>query len=393
MSSKETYLNVIRRTVTVNAFLEQYFIKIVVVYLLAKGITPWVAVSLPVVLEFARIGSRSFKVLVEKALNINYKKYHLFYLLIFMILCFIISQCNNIYSIYFFTLISGVLTGLNNSCITKINTQNPEYESYCFVEEERSFTIGATLGLIVSQILYDISSGLYLIGFVVVGIAGFIVNSQMPDLKEDTDIMISIEDAKELTNTEKKDTITVTLLFGIIAGLWCMGVSGLNELAPLLSNKVGYLNALYTGVELVALFLINGAIIEKIKKNHKLLFCEMVVAVLDVVYLVIVAYFQSTLSLAIVFIFTGISSTIGDPIWGSIISSYSINNRRKYVLINNVYFITRGIFTALTWLVCRECVIKGNNSFLWLGIILIVLMMIFYAIANKVNKKVFGTTI
>lgn len=393
MSSKETYLNVIRRTVTINAFLEQYFIKIVVVYLLAKGITPWIAVSLPVVLEFARIGSRAFRVVVEQALKIDYKKYHLFYLLIFMILCLIISQCNNVYTIYIFTLISGVLTGLNNSCITKLNTQNPEYESFCFVEEERSFTIGATLGLIVSQVFYDISPKLYLIGFVIIGIIGFIVNFKMPNLKEDIDVMEAIEETEVLTKKEKNETILVTLLFGIMAGLWCMGVSGLNELAPLLTDKVGYLNALYTGVELIALFVINGTIIAKIKKNHKLLFWEMIVAVLDVLYLIIAAYFQSPLSLVIVFICTGISSTIGDPIWGSIISSYSTNNRRKYVLINNVYFVTRGIFTAITWFVCRQCVIMGNNSFFWLGLILVALVIIFYMIANRVNKKVFGVTI
>lgn len=393
MSSKDTYLNVIRRTVIVNSFLEQYFIKIVVIYLLSKGITPWIAVSLPVVLEFAKIISRAFKVVVEQALKINYKKYHLFYLIILILLCIIISQCSNIYTIYFFTMIMGTLTGLNNSCITKINTSNPAYESFCFIEEERSFTIGATLGLIVSQIFYDISPILYIIGFVLVGLLGFVMNSKMPDIKEDIDIMESIEDTKELSKKEKKGTIIVTLLFGIMAGLWCMGVSGLNELAPLISNKVGYLNAIYTGVELIVLFVINGKIIVKIKEKKKLLFWEMIVAVLDVVYLLVVAFFQTPLSLAIVLVCTGISSTIGDPIWGSIVSSYSTNNRRKYVLINNIYFLTRAVFTALTWLVCKYCVIIGNYSFFWLSIILVVFIILTYAIANKVNQKVFGATI
>ena len=84
---------------------------------------------------------------------------------------------------------------------------------------------------------------------------------------------------------------------------------------------------------------------------------------------------------------------MGDPIWGSIMSAYSTNNREKWVLVNRVYFVIRAIFTILTWLICRECVIKGVGSFKYLSIVLIVLIIITYIIANKINKRVFGNSI
>ena len=53
-----------------------------------------------------------------------------------------LSQCRNVYTIYLFTLISGTLSGIKYSSRTKMNTQNKEYEPYCFIEEERSQVIG-----------------------------------------------------------------------------------------------------------------------------------------------------------------------------------------------------------------------------------------------------------
>lgn len=46
-----------------------------------------------------------------------------------------------------------------------MNTQNKEYEPYCFIEEERSQVIGGTLGLLASQFIYDISPRIYIMGF------------------------------------------------------------------------------------------------------------------------------------------------------------------------------------------------------------------------------------
>ena len=147
-----SYINVIRRTVIGNSFLLQYFLKMVVVYMLANNVMTWVAVSIPVVLEFSKMLSRGFKKIINIAINTNYKRYHLIYLLIISLIFLIISQSHNIVIIYSLTIILGFLSGINDSCVTRINTSNKKYEAYCLIEEERSSVIGATLGLIVSQI-------------------------------------------------------------------------------------------------------------------------------------------------------------------------------------------------------------------------------------------------
>ena len=93
-----SYLNLIRRTVIGNSFLLQYFIKIVVVYMLANNVITWVAVSIPVVLEFSKMLSRGFKKIINIAINTNYKKYHLIYLLVMSLIFIIISQSHNMNS-------------------------------------------------------------------------------------------------------------------------------------------------------------------------------------------------------------------------------------------------------------------------------------------------------
>ena len=99
------------------------------------------------------------------------------------------------------------------------------------------------------------------------------------------------------------------------------------------------------------------------------------------------------MSIAIVMFLCGISSTIGDPVWGALISSYSENDRRKYALINNVYFIVRAISSLISIFVCRYFVIKGIYSFKYLAIGLFIFIIIMYLIANKINKKIFKKSI
>ena len=74
-------------------------------------------------------------------------------------------------------------------------------------------------------------------------------------------------------------------------------------------------------------------------------------------------------------------------------SAYSTNDRAKWIIVNRVYFVIRAIFQILTWLICRECVIRGVESFRYLSIILICLIIITYLIASKINKKVLGSSI
>lgn len=170
-------------------------------------------------------------------------------------------------------------------------------------------------------------------------------------------------------------------------------LGGFTELAPLISNKIGYLESVYTILEIILLCIISGSLLQKINKNKKLLLVETVIACIDVSCLLIASLTLSWQGLLVAYIITAITSTMGDPIWGSIVSAYSTNDRRKWVLVNKVYFIIRAGIQIITWLICRECVIRGVESFKYLSIILIVLIIIVYNIANKVNKKIFGNTI
>ena len=392
MVTKKNYINLIRWSCIIDSFNSYYFIRIIVIYLLAQNVTPWVAVSIPIVLEFARLISRGIDPIAKLALRLDYKKYHIFHLITFIILCIVISQCRSVFTLYLFTLIAGVLNGIKFSSITKMNTQNKDYEPYCFIEEERSQVIGGTLGLLASQFIYDLNPKLYLLGYLILIVTGIVLSSLLKKVP-DEDVMESLDDHKELDKKSKKDTIIVTSLFGILAGFWCMGWGGFEELAPLISNKVGYLNAVYTILEIILLCIISGSLLQKINKKKKLLFTETIIACIDVSCLLIASLTLSWQGLLIAYIITAFTSTMGDPIWGSIMSAYSTNDRAKWVIVNRVYFVIRAIFTIITWYICRECVIRGVESFRYLSIILIGLIIITYLIASKINKKVFGSSI
>lgn len=392
MVAKKEYINLIRWSCIVDSFNNYYFIRIIVLYLLSQNVAPWIAVSIPVVLEFAKLISRAFDFIMKFALKVDYKKYHIFHLFAFLLLGIIISQCRSVYTIYLFTLISGILTGIKESCITKIDTQNKDYEPYCFIEEERSKVIGGTLGLIVSQFMYDLNPKIYLIGYFALLVIGTIISFLLKSIPTE-DVMEPIDESKLLDKRDKNNTILVTSLFGILAGFWCMGWSGFNELAPLVSAKIGYLEAVYTALEIILLIIISGKLIQKVKDKKRLLFTETIIACIDVTCLFIASITLSWYGLLVAYIITAFTSTLGDPLWGSIMSSYSTNNRTKWILVNKVYFITRSIFTIISWFVCRQCVISGVYTFRYLSVILLILVVIFYLIANTINKKVFKTYI
>ena len=288
MATKKDYINLIRWSCIIDSFNNHYFIRIIVLYLLSQNVTPWIAVSIPIVLEFARLLSRGLNPLAKLALKVDYKKYHIFHLVAFLVIGLIISQCRSVYTIYLFTLISGTLSGIKYSSITKMNTQNKEYEPYCFIEEERSQVIGGTLGLLASQFIYDLSPKMYLIGYLVLVIIGIVLSSLLKKIPSE-DVMESLDEKNGLDKKSKNDTILVTSLFAILVGFWCMGWGGFEELAPLISNKIGYLNAVYTILEIILLCIISGSLLQKINKNKKLLFTETIIACIDVSCLLIAA--------------------------------------------------------------------------------------------------------
>lgn len=392
MATKKEYINLIRWSCIISSFTNYYFIRIIVLYLLSQNVTPWVAVSIPIVLEFAKLISRGFSLIAKFSLKVDYKKYHVFHLIAFLVLGLIISQCRSIYTIYIFTTISGILSGIKEQIVTRLNTSNKDYESYCFIEEERAQVLGGTLGLIVSQFIFDYSRKLYILGYVILIIVGTILNLSLKNIKV-CDVMVPINEEENLNKKDKSNTIIVAWLYGILAGLWCMGWGGINELSPLISSKIGYLEAIYTTIEIILLFIISGSVLKKIKEKNKLLLTETIIAIIDVCCLLIISITLSWRGLIIMYIITGFTSTMGDPIWGSIISAYSTNSRKKYVLVNKVYFIIRAISTITTWFVCRACIINGVESFRVLAIVLIVALSIIYIIADLLNKKVFGRSI
>ena len=129
------------------------------------------------------------------------------------------------------------------------------------------------------------------------------------------------------------------------------------------------------------------------KNNGKLLFTETIIAIIDTACFILSATMLSWQGILIAYIITAFTGTLADPIWGSIISEYSMNDRKKYLIVNKVYFIVRGIFYLITWFVCRQCIIYGLESFRILGFVLLFLILIMYIIANCYNKKIFEKTI
>lgn len=111
-------------------------------------------------------------------------------------------------------------------------------------------------------------------------------------------------------------------------GLWCLGLGGFTELAPLISDKIGYLESIYTILEIILLCLISGSLLAKIKEKGRLLLSETVIACLDTMCLLIAAITLSWQGLIFAYIIMAFTSTLGDPIWGSIMSVYSANDRK-----------------------------------------------------------------
>lgn len=343
---------------------------------------------MPIVLEFATLTSRSFPKVTEYAIIVNYKIYHIFYTVMFICLCLIIASCRNIYTIYLFTILLGLIKGIKNSSLTKLNTQNKEYEPFCFIEEERSSVIGGTLGLIISQFIYDLSPRIYFFSFFILLIIETIFCFSLKEIPNE-DIMEAMDKNKEIPQNEKNNIILATSLFAILAGLWCIGLGALTEITPLITKKVGYIEASYTILESILLFVISGKLLEKLKHKKKLLLSETIVALVDIIALLIASITLSWQGLLVAYLLSAVTSTLGDPIWGSIMSAYSCGDRSKWILVNKVYFIERGIFQVFTWLICRKCVIRGITSFKYLAVSLIGLIFITYVIATKINKKVF----
>ena len=256
MYKLKDYIKLIRYTCIIDNIMYFYFIRIIVLILLNKNIVNWISVSIPIVLELSRLLSRTINKVLDFSIKINFKKYHLIYIISFSIISIIITLSNNIILIYLLTFILGLLTGIRRSSVLNFNTSNNNYESKLFMEEERSQVIGASIGLILSQLLYDINYIYYILFYLIIILFSILIN------KYTKNIIISYNYEKK---EEKIDKILIkkAILFGILSSLWYIAIYSYEELAPLVSNKIGYLNSLYTILEFILLFIITGNFIDK----------------------------------------------------------------------------------------------------------------------------------
>ena len=376
MYKLKDYIKLIRYTCIIDNIMYFYFIRIIVLILLNKNIVNWISVSIPIVLELSRLLSRTINKVLDFSIKINFKKYHLIYIISFSIISIIITLSNNVILIYLLTFILGLLTGIRRSSVLNFNTSNNNYESKLFMEEERSQVIGASIGLILSQLLYDINYIYYILFYLIIILFSILIN------KYTKNIIINYNYEKK---EEKIDKILIkkVILFGILSSLWYIAIYSYEELAPLISNKIGYLNSLYTILEFILLFIITGNFIDKLIKNNKLILSLTIISLIDITSLLIASLLLNVYGLVIAYILSSIVSTLGEPIYESIISMYSNNNKNKYILVNKIVYLIRTIFTIISFIICKYIITNNIIYFRYLGIILIFLVIIIFIILRK----------
>ena len=376
MCKLKDYIKLIRYTCIIDNIMYFYFIRIIVLILLNKNIVNWISVSIPIVLELSRLLSRTINKVLDFSIKINFKKYHLIYIISFSIISIIITLSNNVILIYLLTFILGLLTGIRRSSVLNFNTSNNKYESKLFMEEERSQVIGASIGLILSQLLYDINYIYYILFYLIIILFSILIN------KYTKNIIINYNYEKK---EEKIDKILIkkVILFGILSSLWYIAIYSYEELAPLISNKIGYLNSLYTILEFILLFIITGNFIDKLIKNNKLILSLTIISLIDITSLLIASLLLNVYGLVIAYILSSIVSTLGEPIYESIISMYSNNNKNKYILVNKIVYLIRTIFTIISFIICKYIITNNIIYFRYLGIILIFLVIIISIILRK----------
>ena len=376
MYKLKDYIKLIRYTCIIDNIMYFYFIRIIVLILLNKNIVNWISVSIPIVLELSRLLSRTINKVLDFSIKINFKKYHLIYIISFSIISIIITLSNNVILIYLLTFILGLLTGIRRSSVLNFNTSNNKYESKLFMEEERSQVIGASIGLILSQLLYDINYIYYILFYLIIILFSILIN------KYTKNIIISYNYEKK---EEKIDKILIkkVILFGILSSLWYIAIYSYEELAPFVSNKIGYLNSLYTILEFILLFIITGNFIDKLIKNNKLILSLTIISLIDITSLLIASLLLNVYGLVIAYILSSIVSTLGEPIYESIISMYSNNNKNKYILVNKIVYLIRTIFTIISFIICKYIITNNIIYFRYLGIVLIFLVIIISIILRK----------
>lgn len=390
---QHSYLNIIKKTSFMGNFTAQYLSRIIIVYLLAQGVTTWVAVSIPIIIELGRSLTRIIPKIAEIPIKISYKKCYFLYAILFTVFSLAMTMCTSVYTIWFFALLIGLAFGIWSISLNVLDTSVSKYQSSYLFEDEKYHLLGATSGLIISQIVYDINPILYIIGFVFVALLNTLVCINISSVKNLNDEMTPYDENIKIDKGVKKELFIMTFFFGVLVGLMSIISNCLDAIPPLVTSQVGFIKAIYTIMALALIMILSGKVVENLRKRGTLLFSQTLISFVYCVLLIIAGLFPNIIVLMILFAIYGMVSPLANPIWGSLISAYSMNNRGYYLYINRVYFVIRIFVLIVALVTVKLAVTSGISSFAIVGIVCMSLIIIFYIMANSYAKKRFGHSI
>jgi len=395
--TKKDYLSTIRRSVVMDNFLYFFLFSLISVYLLSQGVTPWVAVSIPLVLRIARLITSSSSLCLKISLKISYKKIYMWFIFLQTTLGVLLLNMRSPFTIIPITILCGIINGVCKMSVTALNTQNPRFESHCLITWERSIVIGSLLGSLFGQLVFDIGYVPYLIIFIAIGIFSLTFNISMKDIRvanntaSDTDANAAFD--TKLSPYEKRKIFVCSSIYAIFISMWTMADGIWSEIAPLISSRLGYANALLQGVELLTLIFFSGKMLAKLKSSHNLVLVAFIFAFIDCLCVFMMCKFRTELCLFIIYGISGVGTALGDPIWASIVSSMSQNNRAKYVKIMHLYYLYSTGFALLSIVLCSVFVSYAIDSMKYYAFVLLVIIVFVYIIFELLCKKYYKRSI
>lgn len=387
------YLNIIKKTSFMGNFTAQYLSRIIIVYLLAQGVTNWVAVSIPIVIELGRSLTRIIPWTAKIPVKVDYKSCYFLYAILFTVFSLAMAMCTTVYTIWLFALLIGLAFGIWSISLNVLDTSTSKYQSDCLFEDEKYHLLGATAGFLISQIIYDISPSLYIVGFVVVALFNTIVCMNISNVKELHDEMKPYDENVKIDGGVKRELFVTTFFFGVLVGLMSIVSNCLDAILPLVTNQVGFVKAIYTIMALVFIMILSGKVVENIRKKGKLLLSQTLISLIYAGLLIVAGLFPNIMILIILFAVYGMVTPLANPIWGSLISAYSRDNRGYYLYINRVYFLIRIFVLISALIIVKLAVTSGLSMFAVVGAICMALIIIMHIMANNYAKRKFGHSI
>lgn len=395
---KRDYLSTIRRTVFMDNFFYFFLFSLIAVYLLSKGVEPWVAVSIPLVIRIARLFTSSSKWCLKLSLSISHKRVYLVFMAVMTGLGLLLLFMRTAVGVILVTSLCGVMHGIMKTSSVSLATQNPNYESHCLITYGRAQVLGSLLGSLFGQFIFDIGETWYIVLYVIIGIFSVAFNVSMREIqmtskpKDKNNTESSVVDVK-LSPSDKKKIFTCSSIFASFISMWAMAEGVMGEVAPLVSSRLGFANALLYCVALITLFLITGRMLAKIKASHNLLLVEFILAFVGCLCTFALCVFKTEYCLFIIYGIAGIGTALGDPIWASIISSMAQNSRVKYVKIMHLYYLYSMFYVVLSVIVC-SLIVKYNIDYMkYVAFTLLIAVTALYVIFELFAKKYYKRSI